>query len=247
LLEEFNLRVFVPAASQDITAAQGVEEAETELPSLESLLGFDPTGPHSNSEDALNHNSLTASTLQVQGRAEVPGPTGVPILQEPSDREFDAQAPLVSGAGEARWPAAFALEDKPVLMSGNSSASKRSDHSTDKYPGCGADVRPSSKRQLKRLSARQQRAFCEAHKLKDKLKAAKIEWALRKYPRIGWRRLDARLQKFSPCPPRYFELSDPVVLPLGTKVGRYKEGKPQFRCMENATAGYYGPRGKEVM
>jgi hypothetical protein len=187
-----------PAASQDITAGQGDEEAETELPSLESLLGLDPTRPHSNSEDALNHDSLTALTLQVQGRAEVPGPTGVPILQGPSDREFDAQA-LVSGTGEARWPAAFALEDKPVLTSGNSSTPKRSDHSTDKCPGCGADVRPLPKRQLKRLSARQQRAFCEAYKLKDKLKAAKTEWALRKYLRIRWRRLDARLQKFSPA------------------------------------------------
>ena len=39
-----------PAASQDITAAQGDGETETGLPSLESLLGLDPTRPHSNSE-----------------------------------------------------------------------------------------------------------------------------------------------------------------------------------------------------
>jgi hypothetical protein len=146
---------------------------------------------------ALLYGSSTCILQQSRDdypRERSPAATGVPILQGPSDREFDAQA-LVSSTGEARRPAAFALEDKPVLTSGNSSTPKRSDHGTDKCPGCGADVRPSPKRQLKRLSARQQRAFCEAHKLK----AAKTEWALRKYPRIRWRRLDARLQKFSPA------------------------------------------------
>jgi hypothetical protein len=117
--------------------------------------------------------SLTELTLQIQGWAGISGSNGVPILQELSDHEFDAQAPFISDVREVQRLAAFALEDKPVLTSGNSSTSKRSNRSTDKCPGCGADVHPSSKRQLKRLSARQQRAFCEAHKLKDELKAAK--------------------------------------------------------------------------
>jgi hypothetical protein len=43
-----------PAASQGITTAQDDEEDESELPSLDSLLGLDSTRPHSNSEDALN-------------------------------------------------------------------------------------------------------------------------------------------------------------------------------------------------
>lgn len=38
-----------------------------ELPSLDSLLGFDSTPPHSDSDDALNQKSLTLSTLQIQG------------------------------------------------------------------------------------------------------------------------------------------------------------------------------------
>jgi hypothetical protein len=38
-----------------------------ELPSLDSLLGFDSTRPHSDSDDALNQKSLTLSTLQIQG------------------------------------------------------------------------------------------------------------------------------------------------------------------------------------
>jgi hypothetical protein len=43
-----------PAASQDITAAQDDEEDESELPSLDSLLGLDSTRPHSDPRDALN-------------------------------------------------------------------------------------------------------------------------------------------------------------------------------------------------
>jgi hypothetical protein len=155
-LKNSTARSSSPAASQDITTAQ---EVETKLPSLESLLGLDPNRRYSNSEDALNHNSLTASALQVQRRAEAPGPTGIPILQGPSDREFDAQALLVSAARKERRPAALTLYDEPVLTSGNSSTSKRSDRSTDKCLRCGADVRPPPKRQLKRLSVQQQMAF----------------------------------------------------------------------------------------
>ena len=215
------------------------------------MLGLNSTRPHSDSEDALNQKSLTESTLQIQGWAEAPGPNGVPILQELSDHEFDAQAPLISEAREARRLAAFALEDKPVLTSGNSSTSKRADHSTDKCPGCGADVHPSSKRQLKRLSARQQRAFCEAHKLKeklkDKLKAAKTEWALRGYPRIGWRRLDARLQKLSPALRATLNGATPSFYRLELESAVTRRANPKFHCMENATAGFYGPRGQQVM
>ena len=179
-------------SSQDITTAQDDEEDENELPSLDSLLGLDFTRPHSDSEDALNQRSLTESVFPTQGSAEVPGPISVSILQESSDHEFDAQAPLTSDA-------AFAPEDKQVLTSGSNSTSKRSGHGTGKCSGCGADVPPLSKRRRKRLSARQQRAFCEAHKRKDKLEAAKTEWALCGYPRIDWQKLDARLQTFSPA------------------------------------------------
>ena len=183
-----------PAASQDITTAQD-DEDESELPSLDSLLGLDSTRPHFDSEDALNQRSLTESALPTQESAEAPGPTSVSILQEPSDREFGAQAPLISDAREARRLAAFALEDKPAFTSGNSSTSKQSNRGTDKCPRCGADVPLSSKRRHKRLSVRQQKAFCEAHKLKE----AKTEWARRRYPRINWRRLPARLREFSPA------------------------------------------------
>jgi hypothetical protein len=175
-----------PAASQDITTAQDEEEDESELPSLDSLLGLDSTRPHSDSEDTLNQRSLTESALPTQGSAEVSGPGGVPILQELSDHEFNAPAPLTTDAREARRLAAFAFKDKLILTSGNSPTSKRSNHGTNKCPGCGADVHPLPKPQLKRLSARQRKAFCEAHKRKDKLEVAKIEWALRGYPRIDW-------------------------------------------------------------
>jgi hypothetical protein len=219
-----------PADSQDIIAAQDDEESETELPSLDSLLGLNPTYSHSNSEDTLRHNSLTTSTPQVQGRAEVPG------------SELDAQAPPASGVCEARWSAAFALEDKPVT-SGNSPTSKRLGHSTGKCPECGADVRPSPKRQPKRLSARQRRAFCEAHRQK----AAKTEWTRRRYPQIKWGRLDARLQQFSPALRDILNRETWSFYRSELRLAAAKGVKRQFRCMDNATAGYYGPRGKQVM
>ena len=50
---------------------QDDEEDESELPSLDSLMGLDSTRPHSNSEDALNQMSLTKSALPTQGSAEV--------------------------------------------------------------------------------------------------------------------------------------------------------------------------------
>ena len=236
-----------PAASQDITTAQEDEEDENELPSLDSLLGLNSTRPHSDSEDALNQRSLTKSALPTQRSAEVPGPTSVSILQEPSNHEFNAQAPLISDAREARGLAPFAPEDKQVLTSGSSSTSKRSGHGTDKRPGCRSDVPPSLKRRRKRLSTRQQRAFCEAHKRKDKLEAAKTEWALCGYPRIDWQNLDARLQTFSSAlsgilnrTTTSFYLSE-----LESDVAGLV--KPKFCCMANTTAGYYGPRGQRVM
>jgi hypothetical protein len=217
-----------PAASQDVTAQED-EEDENELPSLESLLGLDSTRPHSDSEDAL------------------PGLTSVSILQEPSDREFDAQAPLISDAREARGLAAFAPEDKQVLTSGSSSTSKRSGHGTDKCPGRGADVPPSSNRRRKSLSARQQRAFCEAHKRKDKLEAAKTEWALCGYPRIDWQKLGARLQTFSPALCGILNGTTPSFYLLELESAVAGRVKRKFCCMENTTAGYYGPRGQQVM
>ena len=108
-------------------------------------------------------------------------------------------------------------------------------------------MRLSPKRRLKRLSARQQRAFCEAHKLKDKLKAAKTEWALRKYPRIDWRKLDARLQKFSPALRAILNGATPSFYRSELESAVARRVNPKFRCMENATAGYYGPRGQQVM
>jgi hypothetical protein len=45
VLEEFNLSVFPPAASQDIITAQNDEEDESELPSLDSLLGLEQNEP----------------------------------------------------------------------------------------------------------------------------------------------------------------------------------------------------------
>ena len=201
-----------PAASQDIATAQGDEEDETELPSLRSLLGLDSTRPYS--EDAPNQKSLSESTLRLWGWAEVPGPNGLPVLQELSDHESEAPAPLTSDARQARGITAFALENQSVLTSGNNSTSERLHH---------------------------------GHKLTDKLKAADSEWALRGYPRISWRTLDARLQKFSPALRGILNGATPSFYRSELESAVARRADPKFRCMENAKAGYYGPRGQQVM
>ena len=80
-----------------------------------------------------------------------------------------------------------------------------------------------------------------------KLKAAEVEWDRRRYPRIGWRRLDSRLKKFSSTLRGILNGDSPSFYrtELESAVAR-NEGR-KYRCMEYATAGYYGPRGQQIM
>lgn len=132
--------------------------------------------------------------------------------------------------------------DRPLPASGDSSVAKQSDHITVKCPICRTDVLP-SKNQSKRVNVRQQIAFCNAHKLKD----SETEWARRGYPRIGWRRLSRRLGKFSSALRAILKGDLPSFYrsELESAVAK-KEGR-RYRCIENSTAGYYGPRGQQIM
>lgn len=188
-----------PASSHGITTPQDNEEDEVELPSVHALLNLSPTSSYADSYNAQSQKSLTERPPQIQGWAEVPGPDGSLCLLELSDPELDAQVPDIENAREEQRLAVFGLEDNPSLASGKNSTPKRSRRGADKCPRCGADVPQSSKRRRERLNARERKAFCEAHQLTDKLKAAEIEWARRGYPRIGWRRLDTRIRKFAPA------------------------------------------------
>jgi hypothetical protein len=79
-----------PASSDNINTPQGDDEYGDELPSLHSLLNLNSTSSSSDSSNTKIQKGLTAPTLQIQGWTEVPGPGGIPILQERSDHEPDA-------------------------------------------------------------------------------------------------------------------------------------------------------------
>ena len=71
---------------QGITTLQSDGEDELDLPSLNLLLNRDPTRRLlCESHNTLGREKPTESTLQIQGWTEVPGPDGMPILQELSD------------------------------------------------------------------------------------------------------------------------------------------------------------------
>jgi hypothetical protein len=92
-----------------------------------------------------------------------------------------------------------------------------------------------------------QNAFSEIHKHQAELHhAAELEWVRRGYPRIGWRRLDARIPKFLPALGGILdgEISSPFL--AQTKLARERK-VPQTNGNGNGEAGYYGPRGSQIM
>jgi hypothetical protein len=236
-----------PSSSDNVNTPQVDDEDEFELPSLHSLLNIGPSSSPPGLCNTLTEKGLAEPTLQIQGWEEVPGPDGAPILQELSDHELDAQGPGVFNVRDERRPTAFALRNKSVVASGNGSIPKQSSHRTNICPRCGAAVPHSPKRRRKPLNTREQRAFCEAHERNDKLQSAETEWTRCGYPRIGWRKLDARLQKFSPAFRDILEGVTPSFYCSELESAVASRVKPQYRGMEFSTAGYYGSRGQQIM
>jgi hypothetical protein len=70
---------------------------------------------------------------------------------------------------------------------------------------------------------------------------------VRGYSRIDWQKLDARLQKFSPALCGILNGTTPSFYLSELELAVVRRVNSKFRCMENATAGYYGPRGQRVM
>lgn len=139
----------------------------------------------------------------------------------------------------------------PILISdSNSEATPTSEccvNTTYQCPCCGASVSQPSQRQLESMNAPQQKAFCEAHKRQDKLRAAELEWARRGYPRIGWRRLDVRIRRVLPVLRGILdgEISSSYLSQLNSVRGR--RAAPKTSNIGNSKAGYYGPRGSQMM
>ena len=108
---------------------------------------------------------------------------------------------------------------------------------------CQRDVSSQRSRGKSRpMNFHQQTAFCKDHQVED----AKIEWAQCGYPRIAWRRLHLRLKKKSLALRDIINGSSSF---FGTELQAAIDRKEarKYRCMENMTAGYYGPRGQQVM
>jgi hypothetical protein len=230
-------------ASQGIDTPQGDVGDEFDLTNLDSLLSRHHTHLSCETHKTPGHEKPTESNLQLHGWVEVSGPEGKPILQELSDDESASHVPIVDDMGEEQWLAMQFAHDKPVPASGDGLVPKETDLNTIKCPICRANVSRPSRSSNKRLNVRQQMAFCNAHKLKD----AETEWARRGYPRIGWRKLDSRLIRFTSAlrgildgNSRSFYRTE-LETALTTREGR------KFRCMDNATAGYYNPRRQQVM
>lgn len=231
-------------APQGIKTPQSVGEVDFDLPSLESLLNHGSTGLPSGSHINSGHKERTESASQLSGWVEVPGPKGNPILQELSDDEHEPEIPPhTDETGEEEWFEIRSAHDGPVVVSRDDLVSTESDRVTVNCPMCGADVAKPPKKQKKRLDMWEMAELCKSHRVKD----AETEWARRGYPRIGWRRLKSRLDKFSPVLHGILkgELPSFYRSALESAVGR-RESHGE-RCMDNATAGYYGPRGQVIM
>lgn len=108
-------------------------------------------------------------------------------------------------------------------------------------PICNRDVpRPSHSRFM---NFSQQEAFCEDHRRRE----AEKEWIERGYPRIAWRRLRARMSRkisairdiVTACAFSFFRTE------LQAEIAKKKARK--YRGVTNMIAGYYGPRGHQLM
>ena len=120
---------------------------------------------------------------------------------------------------------------------------KASSRATAKRLRRGAQARRTPKKRTKRLDKREQADLSRVRELEE----AEAEWAQRGYPKIRWRRLSPRLQKFSPTLHDILNGNSPSFYrtELESAIARKEDRK--YRCMENSTAGYYGPRGQQIL
>ena len=108
-------------------------------------------------------------------------------------------------------------------------------------PICNRDVARAPHKRHMNFS--QQEAFCEDHRRRE----AEKEWIECGYPRIAWRRLNARMSKKTSA------LRDVITVhvssffrtELQAEIAKRKSRK--FRGVKNMIAGYYGPRGQQLM
>jgi hypothetical protein len=101
----------------------------------------------------------------------------------------------------------------------------------------------SIKKPSKRSNSQKEAELCRARELED----AKTEWTQRGYPTICWRRLNSRLWGFSSALRDVLGGIVPSFYRTELESAVAKKVRHKYRCMENATAGYYGPRGQQIL
>jgi hypothetical protein len=253
-----------PPSSLDINMDQSDFEDGLGLPSLESLLHRNPNRLSPTPDASAGHEKSTKSILQIQGWVEVEGPNGTLVLEELPDHGPEIRASPTGQTRQGQLLVKDAPPSQPVRVTNQSLVATGSCLVPLKYPSRGAQVhqtpktrskRPQptkkrskrlqpSKKGTKRSNTREQAELCRARELKD----AKMEWIRCGYPRISWRGLNARLKEFSAALYAILNGTSSSVYrtELESAVVARKE-QPKYVGMDNATAGYYGPRGQTIM
>lgn len=184
--------VSLPVPSQELVQPSFDEELgyKSEPLSLESMSGLDSPSSPFGTCDTPNQTESAVLIFKIPPWEELLGPDEDCVSQG-----IDAHALGRTAVKEERPLATFRLEE----ASRNASIHKQPGHGTDHSPRCGADAPISLMRRRKFLTWAQKRDFCEAHKYIDSVKAAENQWAIREYPGIDWRTLNARIKKKLPA------------------------------------------------
>ena len=159
------------------------------------MLRRTPVPPSSKPDRELGNGEPTESTIQIQRWKEIVGPDGTTILEELPEYELETPAPRTNDTEKEQWLMTGRAPGKPMSIPHNRLAPKASSRATAKRLRRGAQARQVPKKRTKRLDTRKQAELSRVRELKE----AETEWAQRGYPKIRWRRLSPRLQKFSPA------------------------------------------------
>ena len=251
--ESPSLQSSSPPSSQGITMRRSDYGDEFDLPSLESLLGRNPTRLSPKPHNTPSHEKSTKSSLQIQGWMEVQGPNGAPILEELPDHGSETGTPLTGKMSEGQLLAMDSTPNQPVRPSNPSLVATESCPVHVEYPSCGPQVPQTPKRRIKRrqtkkkrcerADTREQAEQCRARELKD----AETEWTRRGYPRISWQRLDSRLKEHSSTLRGILNGTSPSIYRTELELAVARKDNRKYLGIGNATAGYYGPRGQQIL
>jgi hypothetical protein len=190
-------------------------------------------------------------SLSTLAQAYRSGPNVSFSVEESSDLDPDVQCldPKVVEP-KVELPISYSPHGPILVSDSNSEATTTLDRCVNtsyQRPHREAKASLPPRRQLEGMNLLHQNAFSEIHKHQAELHhAAELEWVRRGYPRIGWRRLDARIRKFLPALGGILdgEISSPFL--TQTKLARERK-VPQTNGNGNGEAGYYGPRGSQIM